>query len=249
MEYNNLVGKIHSIDSLGTVDGPGIRYIVFMQGCKMRCLYCHNPDSWSLQEGKQRTVDEMFTEIIKSKRYMDASKGGLTVSGGEPLLQAEFVIELFKKTKAAGVHNCLDTNGFIDEDSPLLEELFDNVDLVMLDIKHLDDILHKKLTGRSIRKPKHFAEKLKQHGIRTWFRQVVVPNWHDNTDYMKQLIEYAKNFDNLEYIELLPFHKLGEFKWNEMELTYKLKDTPAPQKDIMQEYKEMIEAAGIKVRL
>lgn len=242
-------GRIHKIDSLGTVDGPGLRYIVFLQGCKMRCLYCHNPDSWALNQGEERHVDDVFSDILKSKKYMERSSGGLTVSGGEPLLQAEFVAALFERAKKENIHTCLDTNGFIADNDPVLDRLLPLTDLVMLDIKHLDLMQHKKLTGQSFDLPLAFARRLQRDGIRTWFRQVLLDDWTMGEDYAHQLAEFTKQFDNVELVELLPFHQLGKYKWDEIGVSYKLADAKSPKRDDVLKMKDILESYDIKTLL
>lgn len=246
---DNPFGRVHSVDSLGTVDGPGIRYIIFLQGCKMRCHYCHNPDSWPLHNGTERDADSVFKEVLKSKRYMVSSNGGLTISGGEPLLQAAFVKAIFERAKNEGMHTCLDTNGFIDDDAPILDELLPLTDMVMLDIKHLDPKMHKDLTSQEITKPQNFAKRLQKDGIRTWLRQVLLNDWTMGLDYAKKLADYAKGFDNVELIELLPFHQLGQYKWDEAGLPYKLKEMNPPEHDEVLKMKEYLENQGFKIRL
>lgn len=242
-------GRIHNIDSLGTVDGPGIRYIVFLQGCKMRCLYCHNPDSWALNQGDLRHVDDVFSDILKSQKYMQRSGGGLTVSGGEPLLQAEFTTALFERAKQENIHTCLDTNGFIEDDAPILDQLLPLTDLVMLDIKHLDFAQHKKLTKQECTLPLGFAKRLQRDGIRTWFRQVLLDDWTMGEDYAQKLAKFTKQFDNVELIELLPFHQLGKYKWDEVGIAYKLADAKSPNHNDVMAMKAIIEAHGIKTLL
>ncbi len=242
-------GRIHKVDSLGTVDGPGIRYIVFLQGCKMRCLYCHNPDSWALNHGEERHVDDVFADILKSKKYMERSGGGLTVSGGEPLLQAEFVLALFERAKKENIHTCLDTNGFIKDDDPILDKLLPLTDLVMLDIKHFDAKQHKKLTGQELNRPFAFARRLQRDGIRTWFRQVLLDDWTMGEDYAHQLAKFAKELNNVELVELLPFHQLGKYKWDEAGITYKLGDATSPKSEDILKMKAIIESYGVKILL
>ncbi len=246
---NNLIGRVHSVDTLGTVDGPGIRFILFLQGCKMRCLYCHNPDSWPLYKGNQRSADDVFAEILKTQKYMKTSGGGLTISGGEPLLQAEFVAEIFKRAKAENIHTCLDTNGFIAPDAPILDELLPTVDLVMLDIKHLHEQKHKDLTAQKIDKPIAFAHRLANENIRTWIRQVLLDDWTMDKQYAQELADFVKKFPNVELVELLPFHQLGKYKWEEEGLSYQLGDYSAPRRNDVLAFKEILEQNQIKVRL
>ncbi len=246
---NNLTGRIHSMDTLGTVDGPGIRFILFLQGCKMRCLYCHNPDSWPLYKGVERTADDVFTDILKTKKYMNTSGGGLTISGGEPLLQAEFVTEIFKLAKAENIHTCLDTNGFINANDPILDKLLPLTDLILLDIKHLDIKKHKELTAQKIEKPLAFAERLAKENIRTWARQVLLDDWTIDMKYAQSLADFVKRFSNIELVELLPFHQLGKYKWQEEGLNYPLSNYTAPNKNDILAFKKVLESHSIMVRL
>ncbi len=243
------MGRVHSVDTLGTVDGPGIRYILFLQGCKMRCLYCHNPDSWPLHKGIERSVDDVFEDILKTKKYMNSSGGGLTISGGEPLLQAEFVCEIFRRAKLEGIHTCLDTNGFINADAPILDALLPVTDLVMLDIKHLDAQKHKALTAQKIEKPLAFAKRLAKENIRTWIRQVLLDDWTIDKTHAQNLADFVGQYDNIELVELLPFHQLGKYKWDEEGLAYQLGDYNAPKVSDVEAFREILENKGIKVRL
>ncbi|OPZ93448.1 MAG: Pyruvate formate-lyase 1-activating enzyme [Firmicutes bacterium ADurb.Bin419] len=219
-------GRIHSFESFGTVDGPGIRFVVFMQGCPFRCLYCHNPDTWSTDSGSLYSAIEVFDKIRRYIPYFKNSGGGVTVSGGEPLLQAEFITELFKLCKEEGIHTAIDTNGFVDSDSAVVNELLDFTDLVLLDIKHIDDQKHKTLTGCSNRDVLKFAKHLDNRKTPVWLRYVVVPGLTDYQPDVKKLNKFITELSNIENIELLPFHKIGEYKWKELDIEYKLFDTP-----------------------
>ncbi len=180
---------------------------------------------------------------------MTTSNGGLTVSGGEPLLQAKFVTEVFRRAKAENIHTCLDTNGFINPNDPILDELLPLTDLVMLDLKHLDPQKHKELTTQKIEKPQAFLQKLAQENIRTWIRQVLLDDWTIHKEYAQKLVDFIKNFNNVELVELLPFHQLGKYKWEEEKLTYQLGDYTAPKKADILAFKEILEKNGIQVRL
>lgn len=173
-------GRIHSVESFGTVDGPGIRFIAFMQGCLMRCKYCHNRDTWDLDGGKEVTVAELMEQIVSYRPFLEASCGGVTASGGEAVLQAEFVAELFKACKAEGIHTCLDTNGFVRKYTEVIDQLLDNTDLVLLDIKQMDDAKHIDLTKVSNQRTLQFAEYLAKRGQKTWIRYVVVGGYTDD---------------------------------------------------------------------
>lgn len=219
-------GRIHSFESFGTVDGPGIRFVIFMQGCPFRCLYCHNPDTWSNDNGSLYSALEVFDRIQRYVPYFKNSGGGVTVSGGEPLFQPEFITELFKMCKGEGIHTAIDTNGFVESSSDVVNALLDYTDLVLLDIKHIDDQKHTALTGCSNGNVLDFARNLDSRKIPVWLRYVVVPGLTDYEPDVKKLDKFIKGLSNIENIELLPFHKIGEYKWKELDLDYKLYDTP-----------------------
>lgn len=230
-----MVGKIHSVFSGGTVDGPGIRFVVFMQGCPLRCKYCHNPDSWELGAGEERSVEDLTKEIIKYKNYFGKT-GGVTVSGGEPLLQIEFVIELLKSVKKYGIHTAVDTSGFMfnekDEKSVKLhEELNNYVDLYLLDIKHIDDGEHKRLTGVSNKNTLAFAKWLDSKGKKVWIRHVLLGGFTDNDEYLKKTKEFIDTLSNVEKVEVLPYHTMGEVKYKKLNIDYALKGVNPPTKE------------------
>jgi pyruvate formate lyase activating enzyme len=235
-------GRIHSIESFGTVDGPGIRFVVFMQGCPLRCQFCHNPDTWDVNKGKEYSPDSLMEEIIKYKSYMNYSNGGVTFTGGEPLLQADFLLELGKRCKENGISVAIDTSGFVFNDS--VEKLLEYTDLVLLDIKNYDPIVYKTITGVSLSPTLKFLEYLKQKDITTWVRYVVVPELTDNLESVKKLSEHLDGYPNVKKIELLGFHKMGEYKWEELGLEYKLTDTKEPSKELMQQVKEILGTNG-----
>lgn len=221
-----IAGRIHSVESCGTVDGPGIRFVIFTQGCPLRCQYCHNPDTWDPKGGDVISADKLFDDIKKYKSYMKFSGGGVTISGGEPLLQPKFVEELFKKCKSDGIHTALDTSGFIKLETakPVLEY----TDLVLLDIKCYDPVMYKNITSVSLAPTLKFAEYLSSINKPMWIRYVLVPGLSDNDEYLESLAQYLSTLNNIEKVEVLPFHKLGEYKWEELGLEYKLKDTKEP---------------------
>ncbi|MCT4544981.1 MAG: pyruvate formate-lyase-activating protein [Vallitalea sp.] len=233
----NLVGKIHSIETCGTVDGPGIRFVIFMQGCPLRCKYCHNPDTRKIGDGEEKTVDELITEIKKYKSYMKFSGGGVTVTGGEPLLQGEFIKELFKSCKEEGIHTAIDTSGYIFNDT--IKEVLEYTDLVLLDIKCYDKDMYKHITGVSIDPTISFMNYLGEINKKVWIRYVLVPGLSDNETHIENLSIYLSGFNNIDKIELLPFHKMGEFKWQELGYTYELSETEPPSKN------EIIKAMSI----
>lgn len=234
-------GRIHSIETCGTVDGPGIRYVIFTQGCPLRCQYCHNPDTWNKDGGQVYTIDELMEDILKYKSYMKFSKGGVTISGGEPLLQPEFVKELFMRCKEEGIHTALDTSGFI----PLqkAKDVLEYTDLVMLDIKNMIPERYKEITNVPLAPTLEFARYLEEKGIPMWIRYVLVPGLSDNEESLHSLGQFLKDFKHLERLQLLPFHKMGEYKWEELGHEYKLADTDEPTEqqynhasDILKQY-------------
>lgn len=227
-----MIGRIHSIESFGTVDGPGIRFVIFMQGCTLKCKYCHNRDTWNVKAGKEISINELIKEILNYKTYIDNSGGGVTVSGGEPLLQAEFVTELFKELKELGIHTALDTAGSIPLSSEI-KELLKYTDLVLLDIKHIDDEKSKQLTGFSNKNNLEFAKYLNNVNIPVWIRQVLVPGYTDDKFDLQKLKNFLDTLSNVEKVEILPYHNLGMFKWKELGDTYELESVvPPSQEDI-----------------
>lgn len=220
------IGRIHSIETCGTVDGPGIRYVVFMQGCPLRCQYCHNPDTWDPKKGKSITIDELIKDILKYKSYMNFSGGGVTISGGEPLLQSEFVLKLLIECKKNNIHTALDTSGFVFNDT--VTSILDYVDLVLLDIKNYDPKQYKVITGVELAPSLRFLDLLEERNIATWIRYVLVPNLSDNYENIEELSKFLQPKNNIEKIELLPFHKMGEYKWEELGIKYSLTATPEP---------------------
>lgn len=228
-----MIGKIHSTESFGTVDGPGIRFVIFMQGCTLKCKYCHNRDTWDVNSGTKITVQELLKQIQNYKSYMDNSGGGVTVSGGEPLLQAEFVTELFKELKNMGIHTALDTAGSIPI-SAQIKELLKYTDLVLLDIKHIDSSKAVDLTGFSNKNNLDFARYLNNLKIPVWIRQVLVPGYTDDKFDLQKLKKFIDTLENVEKVELLPYHNLGKFKWNEIGDIYELENViPPSNEDIL----------------
>ncbi|MFP4015388.1 MAG: pyruvate formate-lyase-activating protein [Halanaerobiales bacterium] len=233
-----LEGYIHSTESLGTRDGPGIRFVVFMQGCPMRCKYCHNPDTWKLCNGTKITIDELMTKIKKCKPYISRSNGGITISGGEPTLQFEFVLELLKRCKEEGLHTAIDTSGYVDPDK--FKELLPYLDLILMDIKEMDEVRHMELTGVSYEKTMQNIELMEEEGQPYWIRYVVVPGYTDNEDDLEILAQYLSEKEYMEKLELLPYHNLGEHKWQELGLKYELKDVVPPSKEMMERIEDIL---------
>jgi pyruvate formate lyase activating enzyme len=239
-------GIIHSTETFGTVDGPGIRYIVFMQGCPLKCKYCHNRDTWNIKLGKEYTVEELINDMKRYQNYYKFSGGGLTVSGGEPTLQAEFVAELLKTAKSEGFHTCLDTSGFVDIEKiiPMLEY----TDLVLLDIKHIDEKKCIELTGQSNEKALLLAQYLSDKNIPTWIRQVLVPSITDDEDDLNKLGMFLSQLKNVELVEVLPYHTMGIHKWENMGVEYELKGIPdATWKETNRAVK-ILKKYGLRVR-
>ena len=244
-------GYIHSTESFGTVDGPGIRFVVFMQGCPMRCLYCHNPDTWSLNKGEKRSTDSILAEYDSYKEFL--KNGGITCTGGEPLLQIDFVTELFEKAKGKGIHTCLDTSGitFRPDDEEVLgkfRRLMKSTDLVMLDIKHIDPEEHKKLTAHTNENILAFAEFLRDEGVTLWVRHVVVPGITDDEKYLHDLGYFLGGLKNLKALDVLPYHTMGKAKYKELGMEYPWGDTPPAEKSLALWAKDVI-MEGLKDRL
>lgn len=232
-------GRIHSIETFGTVDGPGIRFVIFMQGCTLKCKYCHNRDTWNTKTGTSTSVSELVKEIQKYKSYIDSSGGGVTVSGGEPLLQMDFVTELFKELKSLGIHTALDTAGSIPV-SDNVKELLKYTDLVLLDIKHINPEKCSNLTGFTNKNTLEFAKYLSNIGLPVWIRQVLVPGYTDDKFDLQNLKKFIDSLNNVEKIELLPYHNLGKFKWEELGDTYELEDVEPPTQEEIDKAKNIL---------
>ena len=227
-------GYIHSIETCGTVDGPGVRYVIFFQGCPMRCLYCHNPDTWAAHVGQKMTVDEVLKGYFSNIAFY--RKGGVTVTGGEAMLQMDFLIELFTKCKENNVHTCLDTSGIVYNEHNAsfmkkLDKLLDVTDLVMLDIKHIQDEEHKKLTAHSNVQILKFAKYLDMKNISVWIRHVVVPGYTLFGEYLNELGCFLGTLNNIKALDVLPYHSMGISKYQEMNIPYPLMDTRDATKD------------------
>ena len=235
------MGYIHSIQTFGTVDGPGVRFVVFFQGCPMRCQYCHNPDTWDMGDGKEKSADEILEMFERNQAFYKT--GGITATGGEPLQQMEFLIELFTKAKALGAHTCLDTSGFSFQDNERMKRLMDVTDLVMLDIKHMDEDAHIDLTGCSNHNVHAFARYLDEMKKPVWIRHVVVPGITYEEKQLTQLGEFLKTLSNVEKLEVLPYHTLGENKYEKLGMDYPLKGVPQLSKEEAANAEKIILAA------
>ncbi len=225
------VGNIHSIESLGTVDGPGIRFVVFLQGCPMRCMYCHNPDTWDFNIKQKMNIDEILKKYDSVKEFL--KNGGLTATGGEPLAQIEFVTELFKQARAKNIHTTLDTSGitFREDNLEKFDELIKYTSLVMLDIKHINNEEHVKLTGHSNQRILSFAKYLSEKKIPVWIRHVVIPGITYNKTYLRQLGEFLSTLNNIQALDVLPYHNMAIVKYEKLKKEYPLKNIPPLTKE------------------
>lgn len=230
-----MIGKIHSIESMGLVDGPGIRTVVFFQGCKLRCAYCHNPDTWATYGGKETDSEELLKKILRYRPYFTRSGGGVTFSGGDPLMQPDFLIEMLKLCKENGIHTCIDTAGY---GVGKYEEILKYTDLILFDIKHVTSEGYKTLTGQDDRDAYSFLKIAQKLAVPLWIRHVVVPGITEGEGHFEKLADIINNLNYIEKIELLPYHTLGVNKYETMGIKYRLADTePLPKtkiKDIEQ---------------
>lgn len=232
-----MTGYIHSFQSLGTLDGPGVRFVVFLQGCNLRCGCCHNPDTWDMQRGKEVTVDEIIDKVIRYREYYK-EEGGITVSGGEPLLQAKFVHKLFAKCHAHGINTCLDTSGSLLNDD--VRELLKETDRVLLDIKYTEDEQYQKHVGCDLHKVLEFLELLNEQKIPVTLRQVIIPTLNDNEENILKLKTIADKYACVDKVELLPFKKVCQVKYDDMGLDFPFKDIPAAKKEDVLALEELL---------
>ena len=239
-------GYIHSVESFSTQDGPGIRYVVFTQGCPLRCKYCHNPDTWQLDEGQQMSVAAIIEKIKSCQSYFN-EQGGVTISGGEPTLQIGFVAELLAACKEEGIHTAIDTSGYVEKNE--FKKLLPDLDLVLLDLKHLDEQQHQDLTGVSNQKTLELIKLLEAEQQPYWIKHVIVPEVTDDLDEIKELAKYLSTLSSLEKVQLLPYHTLGVHKWQELGLDYQLSETEPPSEDKLEKIKEIIKQQNVKVEI
>lgn len=233
-------GRVHSYESFGTVDGPGIRFVLFLQGCPMRCKYCHNPDTWEIRGGTVRSAEEVAAQICKYRRYF-GEKGGVTVSGGEPMLQAEFVCDLFALLKEEGIHTCLDTSGVLyREGDETQEKLLALTDLVLLDIKHIDAEAHRALTGWSNESVLALARRLSERKKPFWVRHVLVPGCTDDEGALRRLKAFLQSLVSLERVEVLPYHTMGVPKYERLGIAYPLAGVQPPSKERVERAKQIL---------
>lgn len=241
-----MLGFIHSTESFGTVDGPGVRFVIFLQGCPMRCQYCHNPDTWELNTGTQRSAESLIRDFQRNAAYY--AKGGITVTGGEALLQIDFLLELFGLAKEKGIHTCLDTSGITYHPSQSaynekLDRLMELTDLVMLDIKHIDPEAHKALTGHDNSRILAFARYLAQKNVPVWIRHVVVPGITDDPGALSRLGSFMGTLPNVKALDVLPYHIMGVMKYKELDMPYPLEGVePATQAQAMEAKKTILRA-------
>lgn len=239
----SITGKIHSCESFGAADGPGVRYIVFLQGCKMRCKYCHNPDTWNLSGGEEKTADELIQSALKFKKYW-GDKGGITISGGEPLLQIDFLIDLLKKAKEEGIHTTIDTAGnpFTREEPffAKFEELMKYTDLLLLDLKEINPKRHKELTGFENSNILEMAKYLSEIGKPVWIRHVLVPENSDFDEDLTALGDFIGSLSNVEKVEVLPYHTLGKFKWDNLDIAYQLEGINSPEQERIKNAQQLL---------
>lgn len=235
----NNYAKIHSLESFGTVDGPGIRFVIFMQGCALRCKYCHNRDTWDINCGTLISVDKLIDKIERYKNYILPSGGGVTVTGGEPLLQPQFLISLFKELKKRGIPTAIDTSGMVDI-TDTIKELLSLTDLVLLDIKHINPEKCKELVGFSNKKELNFAKYLSDNNIPMWIRQVIIPGITDDKEDLLKLKSFINSLKTVKNIELLPYHELGKSKWEILGLNYELEGIPSATSEDIDRVKEIL---------
>ena len=244
------MGYIHSIQTFGTVDGPGVRFVVFFQGCPMRCQYCHNPDTWDVANGKEKSVDEILEMFERNRAFYRT--GGITATGGEPMMQMDFLLELFAKAKEKEIHTCLDTSGIffqeawadannrVGEAYEKIAKLMAVTDLVMLDIKHIEDVAHEELTGHSNANILTFARYLDEIKKPVWIRHVVVPEITEKEESLAAVGRFLSTLHNVEKLEVLPYHAMGKVKYENLGMEYRLKDTPQLTKDKAKEAEAVI---------
>ncbi|MCR5656750.1 MAG: pyruvate formate lyase-activating protein [Butyrivibrio sp.] len=238
-------GIIHSIETFGSVDGPGVRFIIFLKGCNLRCKYCHNADTWSQEGGDKKTVDELLDKAERYKTYW-GNDGGITVSGGEPLLQMPFLLELFKEAKKRGINTCIDTAAqpFTKEGEffEQFKELMEYTDLLLVDIKHINEEEHIKLTGKPNKNILECLSYLSEIGKPVWIRHVLVPGITDNDEYLKETRAFLDTLNNVERVDVLPYHSLGRFKWEELGIPYQLDGVEAPTAERIANAKKILQA-------
>lgn len=238
----DVCGRIHSVESFGASDGPGVRYIVFLQGCPLRCIYCHNPDTWDKNDGKTVSAREIAAEISGYKSFIQS--GGVTLSGGEPLFQPEFSLALIRECKKLGLHTAIDTSGAVP--LKIAKPVIDECDMLLLDLKAASKDLCRKITGMTNENMLEILNYCESIGKRIWIRHVLVPNYTLDEGELTKAAQILSKFSCIEKVELLPFHKLGEFKWDALNIPFTLKDTETPEREDVEKAKKIFEAVGLR---
>ena len=236
-------GRIHSWDLSTGVDGPGTRFVLFLSGCPLRCLYCANPDTWHMRDGREMTVDDVMAEIEKYRAFITTAGGGVTLTGGEPLLQSAFTGEVLRRCKEAGLHTALDTSGFLGVRAT--DELLADTDLVLLDIKSFDIDTYRKLTGGELAPTLNFATRLDRLGVAMWIRYVLVPGWTDDLRRVDALARFVAGLGTAERVDVLPFHKLGAAKYEALGIPFPLRDNPLPDAALTEDVRARFREHGV----
>lgn len=236
-------GRIHSWDLSTGVDGPGTRFVLFVSGCPLRCLYCANPDTWHMRDGKETTVEQVMEEVEKYRAFITTAGGGVTITGGEPLLQPAFTGEILRRCKETGLHTALDTSGLLGARAS--DKLLSRTDLVLLDIKSFDVTTYRHLTGGELAPTLNFATRLHRLGVRTWIRYVLVPGWTDRAEHVDGLARFVAGLDSVDRVDVLPFHKLGAAKYEASGIPFPLRDNPVPTPELVARVREQFHAYGL----
>jgi pyruvate formate lyase activating enzyme len=239
-----VTGRIHSWDLSTGVDGPGTRFVLFLSGCPLRCLYCANPDTWHMRDGKQTTVDEVMAEIERYRTFISVAGGGVTLTGGEALLQPAFTASIFARCKELGLHTALDTSGFLG--ARATDELLADTDLVLLDIKSFDVRTYRRLTGGDLSPTLDFATRLDRLGVPVWIRYVLVPGWTDDPAAVDALGGFLAGLGNVDRVDVLPFHKLGAHKYDALGIDFPLRDTPVPDLELVERVRQQFREHGLR---
>ncbi|MEV6715414.1 pyruvate formate-lyase-activating protein [Lentzea sp. NPDC051208] len=238
-------GSVHSWDIATAVDGPGTRFVLFVSGCPLRCLYCHNPDTWHMRDGQRMTVDEVMAEVEKYRRFIEVAGGGLTISGGEPLLQSDFTAEILHRAKQLGLHTALDTSGFLGARAS--DELLADTDLVLLDIKSWDQVTYRHVTGGEVTPTLEFARRLSALRKPMWIRLVLVPGHTDAEDNVEGIASFVSTLNAVERVEVLPFHKLGAPKYAALGIPFPLEKVPTPDAELVRRVRDQFADHGVPV--
>ena len=238
-------GYIHSVETLGTVDGPGVRFVIFTQGCPHRCLYCHNPDTWRLKAGRQVASADLLDQIENAATFLKRARGGVTLSGGEPLAQPKFIASILRGCKEMDLHTALDTTGYLGAKAS--DELLDDIDFVLLDIKSYDPETYRRVCGVELAPTLDFARRLESRGRKMWVRFVLVPGLTDAQANVEGLADFVASLKMVERVEVAPFHKLGEFKWKELRMPYRLSETQPPTPESVAEVRRAFSSRGLTV--